>query len=221
MQTAREIVLEYPDEKENIYFVPGKPKTKTAPKTVSKGKLWSRYNYVKNKLGKWNAENLEENDESKLLSFSISNIKIIYCTKQNIRYFEKKISILTISAPNEASTSDVTNKEKDNPGIFQYLRSNIGREEEQLQNWSICHNERKTFLDSHSPQEYLNAFPALKVQFGYQLLLQDFDRNYEQVSNSLYSAWKVLSSAILKLGIKKKHFSQAMLQNPNGKLFYC
>lgn len=62
IKAASEIVLAYPDEREGIYFVSGKPKTKTTTKSVNKGKLWSRYCNVKNKLGGVAKNNAANND---------------------------------------------------------------------------------------------------------------------------------------------------------------
>ncbi|XP_033222775.1 uncharacterized protein LOC117176630 [Belonocnema kinseyi] len=37
---AAEIVLEYPNEKASVYFVPGKPKTKHSSRTLSSGNIF-------------------------------------------------------------------------------------------------------------------------------------------------------------------------------------
>ena len=60
IKAAEEIVLAYPGEREGIYFVPGKQKTNTTPRTQNQGKLWSRYNNLKTKLGKF--QEVEIND---------------------------------------------------------------------------------------------------------------------------------------------------------------
>ena len=62
IQAAREIVLAYPHEREGVYFVPGKPKTKYSPRTIHRGKLWSRYCNLKSKLGEFT----EVEDESSI-----------------------------------------------------------------------------------------------------------------------------------------------------------
>ena len=51
MKAASEIVLTYPNERTGVYFIPGKPKTKTTSKTVNKGKLWNRYVNRRQSLG--------------------------------------------------------------------------------------------------------------------------------------------------------------------------
>lgn len=95
----------------------------------------------------------------------------------------------------------------------------MGSLDEQKINWSLCYEERLTFLKAHSILEYINLFPILRTQFGYELLLLDFNVAHEKKKDCLYAIWRHLSRAILLIGIEKKHLSEDLLENPLGKKF--
>lgn len=67
IKASEEIILAYPNERVNVYFVPGTSSTKYTPKTLHTGKLWCRYNNIKAKLGPYTEKNEidKENTNSK------------------------------------------------------------------------------------------------------------------------------------------------------------
>lgn len=103
---------------------------------------------------------------------------------------------------------------------FQYLKNNVDSYEEQKDNWLLCLGERKHFLKNHHIYEYLNLIPALKTQFGYKLLLLDFDVLYAANTNALYSVWRHFAQAVLKLAIQRGSFDENVLTNINGQYHF-
>ena len=86
---------------------------------------------------------------------------------------------------------------------------------EQQKNWKICLRDRSALLESHSIYDYFQLFPILRTQFGYELLLQDFNRIYAAQKDALYTAWDVLSRAITSLSIQRKDLPSEIGNNPN------
>lgn len=99
---------------------------------------------------------------------------------------------------------------------FEYLKSNIDTYEEQKDKWLLCRAKRINFLKNHSIYEYLNLIPALKSQFGCQLLLLDFNVSYPTQQKTLYSVWQHLSIAVLRTAVEKQFFKEDVLREVNG-----
>ena len=112
--------------------------------------------------------------------------------------------------------SDVIVQTPQSTAAFQYLRNNVGTYEEQADNWRQCLRERVAYLEAHSIYEYLLLFPALRVQYGHKLLLQDFNDNYPEKKNALYSVWPHLALAILKIAVGKGDLYESVLEDVNG-----
>ncbi|XP_033222789.1 uncharacterized protein LOC117176643 [Belonocnema kinseyi] len=126
-------------------------------------------------------------------------------------------SVIEVDADFVQSTEDVEESGRlpaeNSTTAYKHLQRNVGSFEEQKENWRLCFAEREEFLRTNYIFEYIKLFPVLRVQFGYKLLLQDFDQKYPEKKNALYTVWKHLASAVIKFGINRRHLEGTVLQN--------
>lgn len=87
IQASEEIVHSFPQENKGIYFVPYKRATKTSPRTLNCGKLWSRFNYLKKSLGK----DPTENDISSANTYEISDPEIIADINASLQFLRSNL----------------------------------------------------------------------------------------------------------------------------------
>ena len=100
---------------------------------------------------------------------------------------------------------------------YQYLKNNVGTFEDQKENWQLTIIERESYLQNHRIYDYLQLFTALTVQFGYQLLLVDFDKKHPTKKHALYAVWEYLSLAALRIGVKNGDLVLPEVDQVNGK----